>query len=132
MLWLPPILLLAALCLSDLLRQLGRPATGLPGLLLGLVFAAGTLGLAVLLAEALDLGAAERALAWARNGIAAQPALVTIALAGAGLALALGGASRVVDRVTMVDPDGPLPSATAPAMACGLGLVLLLVSYTRL
>ncbi len=132
MIWIPLLLLLAALCLSDILRQMGRPLTGMPRLVLSLAFAVGAVGLALMVVDELDLATAQRALEWARAGVEGQPALVTTALAGAGLALVLGGATRLVDRVALADPNGPLPSTAAPGLACGMGLLLLIVAYLRL
>lgn len=132
MLWIPLTLLMAALIVAEILRQLRRPATGLASLVLGLAFALGAVGMVVLLVSELELDAAGRALEWFNAGIASQPALVTTGLAGAGLALCLGGATRLVDRVALADPDGPLPSTAAPGLACGLGLLLLIATYTRL
>jgi hypothetical protein len=132
MLWIPLILLLAALCLSDILRQFGRPATGPASLVLGLAFAVGAIGLVFALMGSFDLGTAEHALEWVRTGVAAQPALVTTLLAVAGLVLMLSGAGRLVDRVALADPDGPLPNTAGPGLACGLGLLLLIATYMRL
>lgn len=132
MLWIPLVLILAAWCLADVLRLMGRPATGLTSLLLGLAFAGGAVWLVVLLVADLDLATAGRALAWAEAGVASQPALVTTMLAGAGLALFMGGATRLVDRVALADPNGPLPHTTLPGLVCGLGLLLLLACYLRL
>ncbi len=132
MLWIPLILLLGAFCVSDLLRQFGRPATGLTSLILGLAFALGAVGLTVQLAAEIDLATAERALDWARSGIASQPALVTTLLAGSGVLLSMGGAARLVDRVALSDPDGPMPSTFAPGLAVALGVLLLVGAYIRL
>lgn len=132
MLWIPLILLLGALCASDLMRQFGCPGTRLTNLALGLAFAIGAVGLTVMLAAEIDLATAEQALDWARSGLAAQPTLVTMLLGGSGVLLSLGGATRLVDRVALGDPDGPMPSTFAPGLAVALGVLLLVGAYSRL
>lgn len=132
MLWISVALLLVALGLSELLRQLRHPASGALGLVLSLAFAVGAVGLVVALVGALDIEDAGQALDWASARLASQHGLVTAVLAGAGLALGFGGAARLVDRVALADPDGPLPDTTSPGLACGVGVLLLMATYWRI
>lgn len=130
--WLPATALLVTFALRELLRQLGRPARGLVGLLIDLAMAISFVVLVLLLIDGLEIDAAQRALDGARAWLASAPGAVTAALAAAGSLLVCGGAARLVDRVALADPDGPLPHTTAPALAAALGALLLLLAWLRL
>lgn len=132
MLWIPVTLVVVTLGFSELLRQFGRPATGVFGAVLDICLAAGCVALAVLFIAGLEIDTAQRVLDWLVSGWKMYPPAITAALAALGLLLAMGGATRVVDRVALADPRGPLPDTLTPALACGLGLVLLALVYQRL
>jgi len=132
MIWIPLVTLLLALSVADVRRKAGRPANGLFGWGLGVAVAVSAVALVVLLISGLDLGTAERALESLEGAAAAQPGLVTTLLAGAGVVLVVGGSTRLVDRVALSDPDGPLPATFLPGLASVLGLLLLLAAYLRL
>jgi hypothetical protein len=126
MLWITLALLLVTLCVSEL------PARGVLGLISGVLFAAGFVASVVLGIAGLELEAAQQAQEWLVRGWEMYPLATTAALAALGLLLSMGGATRLVDRVALVDPDAPLPNLVAPGLICGLGLLLLVLVYNRL